>query len=113
MIDLRTPNRELWLWLFHDGGAWTAHDLARQIGKDDIERVFNQLSAMERRGLLVKLPPLPGCRRLRYAVTGTCLVPHGLHVGEVQLCDGIGPNSVPAYAHAAKAAARSLEAALA
>jgi hypothetical protein len=92
VIDLREPNRSLWLWLFNDGGAWTAHDLARQLGQE-VERTFNQLSCMERRGILAKLPPSEGSRRLRYVVTGTCLVPHGLHVAEVQITEHAEPSA--------------------
>jgi hypothetical protein len=95
VIDLREPNRVLWLWLFNDGGAWTAHDLAHELGQD-VERTFNQLSGMARRGIVERMTPEAGTRRLRYAVTGVCLVPHGLHVAEVQLAeDEIGDAVAP------------------
>lgn len=108
MLDLANPNRELWLWMFSDGGAWTAYDLARQLGREDITAVFDQLSGMARRGLVEKMKPTPDSRRLRYAVTGTCLVPHGMHVAEVQMDESLlqlpavgdrSPSRAPAFNH--------------
>lgn len=80
MAHLRTDNRALWLWLFNDGGAWTADDLVRERGRGAALAAAD----MAQRGLLEKLEPIAGSARLRYAVTGTCLVPQGLHVAEVQ-----------------------------
>jgi hypothetical protein len=85
-MKLADPNRQLWLWLLQKGGAWTAHDIAQQLGLQASD-VFWQLSGMARRGLLEKLAPEAGSRRLRYAVTGTCQVPAGLCVAEVQASD--------------------------
>lgn len=82
-MKLTDPSRDIWLWLFHDGGAWTASDIAQQMHRET-DDVFWRLSGMERRGVVVKMAPSPGCRRLRYAVTGTCLVPNGMCVAEVQ-----------------------------
>ncbi len=85
-MKLSDPNRALWLWLLQKGGAWTAHAVAHQL-RLHASDVFWALTAMTRRGLVEKQSPEPGSRRLRYAVTGTCLVPNGLCVGEVQAGD--------------------------
>jgi predicted transcriptional regulator len=83
MPKLSEPNRDLWLWLLNDGGAWTVADLAKEIERDP-QRLFDQVANMAAKGIVEKLPPVPGSRRLRYAVTGTCRVPLGMHVAEVQ-----------------------------
>lgn len=83
MVKLQEANRKLWLWLMYDGGAWTNADLAAHL-KRDAETLRQDLYVMAERSLIEKLPPLPGQRNLRYAVTGTCLVPYGLHLAEVQ-----------------------------
>lgn len=83
MPQIADKNRELWLWLFNDGGAWTAHDLAREFGRE-VDEMFRQLTGMAARKLIDRMPPTEGTRRLRYAVTGTCLVPLGMCVAEVQ-----------------------------
>jgi hypothetical protein len=86
MPCISDDNRELWMWLLHDGRALTAAEVARELGKKP-QDVFWQLNQMAqpRRGLVQIVPALPGDRRFRYAVTGTCRVPLGLHVAEVQL----------------------------
>jgi predicted transcriptional regulator len=78
-------NRELWLWLFRDGRALTAREVAREMGREP-EKVFWQLNQMsqKRRSLVEIMPAREGDRRFRYAVTGTCRVPVGMHVAEVQ-----------------------------
>lgn len=85
MPRIADENRDLWLWLLRDGGAWTAKDLARELGREpeDIFWRLNQMS-QSRRGLVQIMPANAGDRRFRYAVTGTCRVPVGLHVAEVQ-----------------------------
>jgi hypothetical protein len=83
LIQLQEPNRQLWLWLLYDGGEWTASDLAAHL-QQDRDDTFWQLYAMAKRGLVDKLPPLEGSRANRFAVTGTCKVPYGIHVAEVQ-----------------------------
>jgi hypothetical protein len=83
MPRMADENRELWLWLLADAGAWTVADLSIARGMP-VERVFSQVSGMAAKGHLEKLAPLSGSRRLRYAVTGTCRVPLGMHVAEVQ-----------------------------
>ena len=85
-MKLTDESKDIWLWLFHAGGAWTAYEVARQLRRD-ADEVFWRLSGMARRGLIVKLAPAIGSRRLRYAVTGTCLVPNGMCVAEVQPVD--------------------------
>lgn len=75
--------REVWLFLLNDDGAWTVADLAARL-QCDPDRLFDRLSGMAAKEHLAKLPPAPGSRRLRYAVTGTCRVPQGMHVAEVQ-----------------------------
>lgn len=91
MIQLKEPNRKLWLWLLYDGGAWTATDLASHM-QQDRDETFWQLYAMAKRGLVEKLAPLAGSRANRFAVTGTCKVPYGIHVAEVQ-ADLVAPVS--------------------
>lgn len=83
MPRLSEPSRELWLFLLQDGGAWTVADLADATAGDPAQ-VFERVSRMSVCGLVEKLPPLEGNRRLRYAVTGLCAVPLGMRVAEVQ-----------------------------
>lgn len=85
MPRIAEDNRKLWLWLLADGRAWTARDLAIELGKlpEDVFWQLNQM-AQPRRGLVQMMPAQPGDVRFRYAVTGTCRVPVGMHVAEVQ-----------------------------
>jgi hypothetical protein len=83
MPQIKESNRDLWVWLLNDGGAWTAHDIAKEVERE-VDDVFNRLAAMAAKGFVVKLPPANGSRRLRYAVTGTCRIPFGMRVAEVQ-----------------------------
>lgn len=83
MPRMSDENKQLWLWLLNDAGAWTVMDLAMRL-KRDPDRTFWQLSGMVSNKHIEKLRPIQGSRRLRYAVTGTCRIPLGLHVAEVQ-----------------------------
>lgn len=83
MPRMSDENKDLWLWLLNDDGAWTVADLAQLLNRDP-DRLFSQLNGMANKGHLEKLPPIEGSRRLRYAVTGTCRIPLGLRVAEVQ-----------------------------
>lgn len=83
MTAVLDETHRLWLWLLHTGGAWTAQELARRIGGDS-QQIFRRLHAMQRRRLLQQFAPAPGSRFKRYGVTGTCLIPIGLAVGQVQ-----------------------------
>ena len=83
MPHITDDSKALWLYLFHAGGTWTARGVADAMDLD-IDHVFNRLNSMARRGLLVKLPGTAANRRQRYTVMGTCQVPSGLCVAEVQ-----------------------------
>lgn len=82
-MKLSDPSRSLWLFLLHQGGQWTASEVAR---RNDISaaEAFQALTAMSRRNLVEKFEPAAGKFRLRYGVTGTCSVPSGFSVAEVQ-----------------------------
>lgn len=76
--------RTIWLWLLNEGGFWTAAEIARKTEKE-VDEVFNCLTAMSRSDRnLVKKQQSPHSRRLVYGVDGTCLVPCGLALAEVQ-----------------------------
>ena len=75
-------NRSVWLWLFSSGGYWTAAEIARA-NDITIEKACDALWGMERRGL-VKKQKSDNSRRLAYGVDGTCLVPCGMKLAEVQ-----------------------------
>lgn len=83
MSLLNADDKDIWQFLHRDGGAWSADDLAKQHKRDRGE-LFGTLDRMSRRNLLEKLAPVPGCRRVRFAVTGTCYVPGGVRIAEVQ-----------------------------
>ncbi len=82
-MNLSQFNREVWLWLLQRGGYWTAEEMARTTGHDS-QQLFRALHGMSRRQLVAQVAPAPGSRKKRYGVTGTCLVPLGLCVAEVQ-----------------------------
>lgn len=83
-MNLSDENRRIWLWLCTQGGKWTAREVSQRIGVDS-QKVFRAVHAMARRELIAQYPPAEGSRYKRYAVTGTCLVPMGLSVAEVQV----------------------------
>lgn len=83
MTAILDETQQLWIWLLHTGGKWTAQEVAQRCGGDG-QRVFRRLHGMHRRKLVEQFPPAEGCHRKRYAVTGTCLIPLGLCVGQVQ-----------------------------
>lgn len=85
MTVLAKETRDLWLWLLHRGGKWTAQEVAQHFGGDSKE-LFRRLHAMKRRHLVQQFPPDAGSRFNRYGITGTCLVPVGMAVAEVQAC---------------------------
>jgi hypothetical protein len=85
MSAMLDETRKVWLWLLHRGGKWTAQELARHYGGDSME-LFKRLHRMHRLKLVEQYPPAQGCRFKRYGVSGTCLVPTGMAVGEVQAC---------------------------
>jgi hypothetical protein len=82
-MKIQNANRELWLWLFREGGRYTAAEVAKQ---QDISTslAIQRLFSMQRRKLIQKFPPAPGSRRQRYGVTGLCEVPCGMTIAEVQ-----------------------------
>lgn len=73
----------VWLFLLHRGGKWTAKEVTQRVGGDS-QQIFRRLHAMHRRNLVEQFDPAPGSRFKRYGVTGTCLIPLGLAVGQVQ-----------------------------
>lgn len=79
-MPLSDLNREMWLWLFNEGGYWTASDIAHRTGHDAL-LIFRGLGAMHRRGLLASKKE---GRWKAYGVTGTCFVPKGMRIAEVQ-----------------------------
>jgi len=83
MTCLTEPSRDMWLWLFNQGGRYTANEVAAHFNWS-VEYAVDRLFSMAGRGQLEKFPPAPGSRRQRYGVTGTCRVPTGMTVGEVQ-----------------------------
>lgn len=86
MPFMTKDTRDLWLWLLNDGRAWSVADLARQRNLDP-ERTFVQLNRMAVNGHLQRMKLAKGGRYLRYAVTGTCKVPIGMSLAEVQCPD--------------------------
>lgn len=74
--------RSIWLWLLNEGGYWTANEIARRTD-NTVDDVFDCLVGMARRGLIKKEKSAQH-RWLVYGVDGTCLVPCGLSLGEVQ-----------------------------
>jgi hypothetical protein len=77
--------RAIWLWLLQNGGRWTAAEVAEALRKESMP-VFDALANMSRRRLVQDYEPVEGERRKRYGVTGTCCVPQGMCVAEVQIC---------------------------
>ena len=75
--------KEVWLYLLNDGGYLTARQLATNL-KVDIDKILDALHGMERRNLVKKQQGIES-RRLIYGIDGTCLVPCGLAVAEVQI----------------------------
>lgn len=75
--------KEVWLYLLNEGGYWTARQLATNL-KVDIDKILDALHGMERRNLVKKQHGIES-RRLIYGIDGTCLVPCGLAVAEVQI----------------------------
>ena len=74
--------KSIWLWLLQEGGYWTANEIAAQ-NKLKVDDVFEVLSRMAVRNLIKKRKSA-NCRRLVYGVDGTCMVPCGMAVAEVQ-----------------------------
>lgn len=83
MADMQRPGRSVWLWLFREGGRYTAAEIAKQFGWH-VDYALACLFSMQRHNMIQKFPPAEGSRRQRYGVTGTCRVPQGLCVAEVQ-----------------------------
>lgn len=82
-MNLSEANRTLWLWLHERGGYWTCEEIARRTGYASIN-IFRALHDMARRHLIEQVDPSPGERRKRYGVSGDCLVPLGIKVGEME-----------------------------
>lgn len=83
MTRLQEPNRKAWLWLLNEGGRHTAAEVA-QSQDWHVDHAMAQLFSMHRHKLIEKFPPAQGSRRQRYGVTGTCEVPCGITIAEVQ-----------------------------
>lgn len=79
-MNLTDFNRTIWLILLQEGGYWTSAELATRAGFNP-PAVYRALHDMLRRGLIASQDQ---GRRKGYGVTGTCLVPLGLRVAEVQ-----------------------------
>lgn len=82
-MTLQDPSRGLWLWLFNEGGRYTAQEIAAKHGWSS-DYAIARLFALSSRGQIQKFPPAEGSRRQRYGVTGLCKVPTGMTVAEVQ-----------------------------
>ena len=82
MPNLSEKNREIWEYLFHDGRELTAAEISKRLDRPT-EDVFWSLNGMARRCLVMSTRRSTD-RRLRYSVNGTCLVPQGMRVAEVQ-----------------------------
>ncbi|MES2415117.1 MAG: hypothetical protein V4614_15025 [Pseudomonadota bacterium] len=82
MPTLNDTNKEIWQWLFQAGGSWTVSEIGASMGKPS-DQVFTCVNAMMRRQL-VNAHKDPKGRRLRYGIDGTCLVPQGMRLAEVQ-----------------------------
>ena len=79
-IDVR--NREIWNVLFAEDCKLTVCEIADRIDQSS-EVVFRDLCAMVRCNF-VNVYSNPKDRRLSYSIDGTCLMPKGLRLAEVQ-----------------------------
>lgn len=82
-MNLSDANKFLWIWLLQHHGFWTCQEIAQRTGYASIN-IFRALHGMHCRKLVEQCEPAKGERWKRYGVTGTCLVPLGLSVAEVQ-----------------------------
>lgn len=82
-MPLSEFNKHIWFWLFSEGGYWTAEEVARRIGYEP-QKVFRGLQAMCRNGTVAK-QRTTGTHKYSYGVDGTCLVPKGMRLAEVQI----------------------------
>lgn len=81
-MPLSDFNKQVWLWLLNNGGYWTSDEIARRSGLEP-ERVFRSLHAMARRQLIAKNKS-QFHSKISYGVDGTCFVPKGMRMAEVQ-----------------------------
>lgn len=81
---MQQNNRELWMWLFNEGGKYTAAEIAEHYGWH-VDYAVKVIYSMHRNHLVEKFPPEKNNRRQRYGITGTCQVPQGMRLAEVQL----------------------------
>lgn len=82
MKTLVPKNREIWELLFRTGEQLTASEVAARVGVDSMV-AFWGLQNMARRSL-IKVKPNPSTRWLNYCVDGTCMIPRGMSIAEVQ-----------------------------
>lgn len=83
MSALHDEASAIWLWLLQHGGWWSAPELASLCGGDQA-LASRRLRIMEQGGMLQRRNPSGEHKRIRYGVTGTCRMPAGLTVGQVQ-----------------------------
>ena len=81
---MQQTNRNLWLMLFNEGGRYTAAELADRLSVHT-DYMVEQLNSLHRARLIEKFQPEVGQRRLRYGITGSCSIPRGMTLAEVQL----------------------------
>ena len=83
MARLNDDTRYLWQWMFQEGGRYTAHEIAKRM-QWHTDYAMERIYSMFRNELVEKFPPAAGSRRQRYGITGTCAVPTGMRIAEVQ-----------------------------
>ena len=74
--------KAIWLWLLHEGGYWTAAEIASMMERSPAD-IYGCITRLETRGHIKKLKT-ENCKKLAYGIDGTCNIPLGLCVAEVQ-----------------------------
>lgn len=84
MTKMQEPSRDLWLWLFNEGGRYSVVEIAEKF-QWSVDYATMQIYSMTKSNRVQKFKEKLNNRvRIKFGVTGLCQVPAGMTVAEVQ-----------------------------